>query len=81
MVTETDEIASALDHAAAMWPELKDERAALLRKLISAGISSLDSELEAKKKARIAAIKGQAGMFPAHMWENFREEQLAEWPA
>lgn len=81
MITETDEIAAALDYAATIWPELKDQRAALIRQLIDVGIGSCNQELDAKKAARIAAVKEQAGMFPPHMWDNFREEQLAEWPA
>ena len=34
MVTETDEIAEALDDAALAWPELRGDRGALLRKQV-----------------------------------------------
>ena len=41
MITETDQLANALDHAATVYPDLRDERAELLRRLIERGIQSV----------------------------------------
>ena len=41
MLTETDELAAALNDAAVAWPELRGDRGALLRKLVEAGRNSV----------------------------------------
>ena len=41
MLTETDEIAAALNDAAVAWPELRGDRGALLRRLIEEGRNSV----------------------------------------
>jgi hypothetical protein len=74
MLTETDEIAAALDDAALMWPELQGDRAALLRKLIDAGHASV--RVAGGVHALVTAAAGAAtGSFP----RNARAELLAEW--
>jgi hypothetical protein len=81
MITETDQLASALDHAATVYPDLRDERAELLRRLIERGIQSLESEyneaIEARRKAILEVAGSMSGVWP----ENYLEELRAEWPA
>ncbi len=76
MVTETDEIAAALDDAALAWPELRGDRAALLRKLIDAGRASV--HIDGGVRAVIGNAAGAAtGAYP----RGARAELLDEWPA
>jgi hypothetical protein len=75
MLTETDDIAHAIDDAAAVWPELRGDRAALLRQLIGAGHTSLKSRGGASELVRRAA-GAATGVYP----RNARAELLAEWP-
>ena len=75
MLTETDDIAKALDQAAIAWPALRGDRAALLRKLVEAGRASLEVSGGVHDLVRNAA-GAATGVFP----RNARAELLAEWP-
>lgn len=81
MITESDQLAEALDHAAKIYPDLRDERAELLRYLIERGIQSLDAEYNEKVEARKNAIREVAGSLSGVWPENYLEEMRAEWPA
>lgn len=81
MITESDQLAEALDHAAKIYPDLRDERAELLRHLIERGIQSLDAEYNEKVEARKNAIREVAGSLSGVWPENYLEEMRAEWPA
>jgi hypothetical protein len=80
MITETDELAEALDRAALRWPELRDDRAALLRRILSEGahhLADLDAERRARRFAAIRETSGSmSGVWPADAVERMR----AEWP-
>jgi hypothetical protein len=74
-LTETDDIAAALNEAALVWPELRDDRGGLLRKLIEAGRASV--HIDGGIHALVAAAAGGAtGVYP----RDARAELLAEWP-
>ncbi len=74
-LTETDEIAAALNDAAVAWPELRGDRGALLRKLVEAGRNSVHKG--GGVRALLAEASGAAtGAYP----RNARAELLAEWP-
>lgn len=79
-VTETPEIARALDAAAAEWPELRGDRAALLRRLVEAGRQSVTHKLDEHMAARRQAIRNRAGAatgaYPAEAAETLK----TEWP-
>lgn len=62
MVTESDELGQALDHAARLWPELKDQRGQLLRKVLEAGISELLQDETDRKSQRLNQIKSWLGL-------------------
>lgn len=81
MVTETDQLAHALDAAALIWPELAGDRAQLLRKLIEAGIRQMTNEESAKAQSRLEAVAEVAGSMNDTWPKNWREELSAEWPA
>ena len=80
MITESDALAKAIDDAARLWPEVKDERAELLRRLIDSGIESVEAEynerIEARRKAVMEVAGSLSGIWPA----NWREELRAGWP-
>lgn len=81
MITESDQLAKALDHAAKFYPDLSGERAELLRCLIERGIQSLEIEhnevIEARKKVVLELAGSLSGIWP----DNYLEELRAEWPA
>jgi hypothetical protein len=78
-LTETDELAAALNDAALAWPELRGDRGALLRKLVEAGRNSVhdDRADQGGVRALLAEASGAAtGAYP----RGARAELLAEWP-
>lgn len=79
-VTETDAIAHALDVAARAWPDLRDDRAALLRRLIERGAESAESAVEQAVAERLEAIRATAGAGTGLYRPNERELLREEWP-
>ncbi|MBF4575279.1 hypothetical protein [Frondihabitans sp. VKM Ac-2883] len=80
-ITETPAIAQAIDIAATTWPEIQNDRAALLRRIVEFGSDELQKhrvdEIE-KRRALIRAGAGSAtGAFPPNALEQLR----ADWPA
>ena len=74
-LTETEDIANALDDAAVAWPELRGDRGALLRKLVEAGRSTV--HVDGGVHALISDAAGAAtGAYP----RDARAALLAEWP-
>jgi hypothetical protein len=80
MITESDEIARALSAAAKLWPELANDRAALLRKILESGVNELDRQLEARRDERRTAIAKSAGAFNGTWPRDVRSELRDEWP-
>lgn len=81
MITESDQLAEALDRAAKLCPEIRDERAELLRYLIDRGIQAVTAEQDEAIEARKKAILQVAGSLSDVWPENYLEELRAEWPA
>lgn len=79
-ITETDDIARALDAAACEWPEIAGDRAALLRRLIARGHESLSAsgleEITRRRAALLALSGSMTGDFPA----DYRTSLRNEWP-
>ncbi len=74
-LTETDEIARALNDAAVAWPELRGDRGALLRKLVEAGRAAV--RVDGGVHALVSEAAGAAtGAYP----RDARAALLAEWP-
>lgn len=80
MITETDDIRLAIDAAAARWPDLEGDRAALVRKLVLEGARSGAEEVfraHAEFAQAVAALSDlPAGVFPPGAAEKLRQE----WP-
>ncbi|MCB1252224.1 MAG: hypothetical protein M9891_09430 [Austwickia sp.] len=79
MVTETDEIAAALDVAAQAWPE--ESRARLLRRLIAEGKRAVEERHESAYERRLADILATSGGFEDCFEPGDRERLRDEWPA
>lgn len=80
LVTESDDLARALDDAAAEWPEERS-RARLLVRLALAGRDHLDARHESALEARLAAIIGNAGSLAGCYGEDYLRDLRADWPA
>lgn len=69
-LSETPELARALDDAAQIWPELRDNRAALLCKLVEAGWQTVtrltDERVAAQRRAVHRAAGALTGVYPPH---------------
>ncbi len=79
MITESDQLAKALDQAAKFYPDLSDERAELLRCLIERGIQSLDAEYDQAVEVRMKAIRKVAGSLSGVWPADWREQMRSEW--
>ena len=76
-VTETDEVARALDTAARLWPE--DSRSRLIVRVIVVGGEALaDAELVSQRRAAIARL---AGRYSDDYGPNYLDELRKDWPA
>jgi hypothetical protein len=80
MITETDEIARAIDAAAATWPDAHDDRAALLRRLIVAGSERVEHSVDERTAARRHAIERAAGALSGVYPPEAAATLKAEWP-
>lgn len=80
MITETDEIAEAIDDAAVRWPEDAGNCAALLRRLVLEGARSGAEELVRRRQQRLAAIDAISGMFNGVYPPNAARDLVNEWP-
>lgn len=78
MITETDDLAAALDAAAAAWPDVS--RPQLLVKLAIAAAEPLAAE--ARRARRLAAIdRIEAGEFDGLYAPDYMEKLREDWPA
>ena len=80
MITETDELAQALDDASRLWPDARGQRTVLLKRIISAGINTVESEAEMSKSRRAQALAKYAGAFSGMWPEGWHQSMVAEWP-
>lgn len=75
-MTESDDLAEALDTAAAWWPELS--RAQLLVRLALHGHHVAVEERELRRRSRLAAIRRHSGAltgaYPPDHLQRLREE-------
>lgn len=80
-ITETPEIARAIDDAAVVWPELRDDRTALLRKLIETGRMAAVRATDERTVAVRRAIRDGAGAATGDYPRGAAVELKREWPA
>jgi len=79
MVTETDELAAALDSAASRYPGLT--RAQLLTRLALEGQQLAQRAQEDRRRQRLAALRAHSGALTGAYGEHYLERLRQEWPA
>ncbi len=80
-LTETDELAAALNEAARRWPEDARSRSRLLLRLVEAGHEAISEQRESERRRRHAAIKRTHGQFRGVYGPGYLERLRDEWPA
>ncbi len=81
MITETDDVAAALDIAAARWPEEAGSRTRLLLRLVQAGRQHVVEEQRSVVEARLEAILQLHGSLSACYPQGYLEQLREDWPA
>ncbi|KAA1249833.1 hypothetical protein F0Q45_13015 [Mycobacterium simiae] len=79
-ITETDDIADALECARRAWPELAEKPGALLRQLILAGRNALVHRYAAAEQSRLQAVEATAGGLAGVFGPNYLKELREDWP-
>jgi hypothetical protein len=83
MITETEEVASALEEAARFWPEEADRPGRLLLLLVQAGRAHLH-EVDTPERVRdqqLRALREASGAFTGAFGADYLGELRADWPA
>jgi hypothetical protein len=81
LITETEQVAKALDDAARRWPEDRDRRAKLLLRLVAEGHQALLHEAADSRDARLAAIRRTSGALSGTYEAGYLTELREDWPA
>jgi hypothetical protein len=79
MITETDELAEALDAAAARWPEVGSRRELLLR-LVAQGRDAIERERVEEAARRRAAIRRTSGALTGAFEPGYLDRLRNDWP-
>ena len=80
-ITETAEIAVALEVAAARWPEDRDKPRLLLLHLIAEGMAAVRAADEERVAERRAAVERSSGSATGLFEDGYLEQLRSEWPA
>jgi hypothetical protein len=78
-VTETPEVARALDLAAKRWPG--ESRSKLLLRLVDAGGGALERDQHTEADAHRAAVTASSGRYAQAFGPDYLTELRADWPA
>lgn len=78
-VTETPEVARALDRAAKRWPG--EPRSKLLVRLVEAGADLLENDERTESLTHRAAVLASAGRYAEAFGPGYLTELRTDWPA
>jgi hypothetical protein len=81
MITETDALSAALERASDLWPEDAGDKGRLLRRVLSAGIESVETAQNNRLASRRAAIDQTSGSLTGVWPADWRSSVRDEWPA
>jgi hypothetical protein len=81
VLTETDELAQALEHAAQRWPKDAKRPSRLLLRLVEAGDEAIGRERKRTRERRKRAIERTSGQFTGMYPRGSIERLRREWPA
>lgn len=79
-ITETEDLARALDAAARIWPEIRDDRTLLLRRVLARGLEAVELDDETRRVRRLAAIRAGAGSMTGIYPPGEADRLRNEWP-
>jgi hypothetical protein len=79
-ITETDEVAAAIDAAAARWPEVQSRRELLLR-LVEEGREAIHRDRDAEIARRREAIRRTSGALTGAYEPGEPRRLRGDWPA
>lgn len=79
-ITESDDLAQALDDAARCWPEDAGSRSRLLLRLAAQGHAALRSQSEERKLARRAATQRTSGVLTGVYPPEYLAQLRDDWP-
>lgn len=77
-ITETPEVARALDVAARQWP--REPRSKLLLRLLRTGSAALEQERSESDRGRLDAIDASSGKYADAFGEDYLAELRQDWP-
>ena len=77
-ITETPEVAQALDLAAQRWPH--EPRSKLLLRLLRTGSATLEQERSEASHGRLAAIDASSGKYSDSFGEDYLAQLRQDWP-
>lgn len=80
-LTETDEVARALDDAARRWPEDAGARGRLLLRLVEAGHEAVTEGDKADIERRREAIRRTSGALTGAYPAGYLDDLRGDWPA
>jgi len=78
-VTETDDLANALDAAASRWPGVSRPR--LLVRLALEGHRAAQQAHDERRRRRLAAVREHSGILTGAYGPGYLEQLREEWPA
>lgn len=78
-VTETDDLAEALDAAASRWPGLSRPR--LLVRLALEGHHAVQQAQDERRRRRLAAVREHSGFLTGAFGPDYLSRLRAEWPS
>ncbi len=78
-VTESPQVARALDLAAKRWPD--EPRSKLLLRLVGIGGGALERDQHADAAAHRAAVTASSGRYAEAFGPDYLAELRADWPA
>ncbi|MGQ0777370.1 MAG: hypothetical protein ACT4NY_23645 [Pseudonocardiales bacterium] len=78
-MTETDDLAAALDAAALRWPELS--RPQLLVRLALEGDRAAQQVSEQRRRRRLVAVRRHSGILTGAYGPDYLRKLREEWPA
>lgn len=80
IITESDAVAAALDHAALRWPEDAGNRARLLLRLVEEGHHAVAAQREDEVSRRREALAETSGCLTGMFGPGYLEELRRDWP-
>lgn len=80
LITESDDLARALDDAARRWPEDRHSRAKLLVHLAEEGHRALIAGSQRKRSRRLAAIQSTSGALSGTYGPDYLKQLREDWP-